>query len=252
MDAVQQANSGHPGAPMGMAEMAVAPCQPAVARPAASSARPCGWRCGCSRTTSRRCSCRGRSRQASQPTHDSIGLGEGGPTQQAVAHAASLRLIPNLEVGVTRSWSQYGCAAALGVGSFGESAPAPQVYQHFGLTTAALADLVQAIADEDPRHPRSSNGGRPANPVAQRRPGRHAGRHRQRDRRSRQPRAGVARRRASTGQRSHALDRRRRARADAETAGPGVPGKPGYRRPRPPSPTPSSTRCRRSPTMTGC
>jgi transketolase len=31
-------------------------------------------------------------------THDSIGLGEDGPTHQAVEHVASLRLIPNLEV----------------------------------------------------------------------------------------------------------------------------------------------------------
>ena len=31
-------------------------------------------------------------------THDSIGLGEDGPTHQSVEHAASLRLIPNLEV----------------------------------------------------------------------------------------------------------------------------------------------------------
>ena len=31
-------------------------------------------------------------------THDSIGLGEDGPTHQPVEHAASLRLIPNLEV----------------------------------------------------------------------------------------------------------------------------------------------------------
>jgi transketolase len=31
-------------------------------------------------------------------THDSIGLGEDGPTHQAVEHAPSLRLIPNLEV----------------------------------------------------------------------------------------------------------------------------------------------------------
>lgn len=31
-------------------------------------------------------------------THDSIGLGEDGPTHQAVEHAASLRLIPNLSV----------------------------------------------------------------------------------------------------------------------------------------------------------
>ena len=31
-------------------------------------------------------------------THDSIGLGEDGPTHQAVEHTPSLRLIPNLSV----------------------------------------------------------------------------------------------------------------------------------------------------------
>ena len=31
-------------------------------------------------------------------THDSIGLGEDGPTHQSIEHAASLRLIPNLDV----------------------------------------------------------------------------------------------------------------------------------------------------------
>jgi transketolase len=44
-------------------------------------------------------------------THDSIGLGEDGPTHQAIEHAASLRLIPNMEVWrpcdaaeTTRAW----------------------------------------------------------------------------------------------------------------------------------------------------
>ena len=60
MDAVQQANSGHPGAPMGMAEMAVAlwdrhlrhnPAQPALGRPrplravATAMRRCCSTRC---------------------------------------------------------------------------------------------------------------------------------------------------------------------------------------------------------------
>ena len=49
-----------------------------------------------------------------------------------------------VEAGVTRWWGQYGCSAALGVDQFGESAPASQVYDHFGLTAAKLADLVQA------------------------------------------------------------------------------------------------------------
>jgi transketolase len=37
-------------------------------------------------------------RQIAVYTHDSIGLGEDGPTHQSVEHAASLRLIPNLDV----------------------------------------------------------------------------------------------------------------------------------------------------------
>ncbi|MCC6201407.1 MAG: transketolase [Gammaproteobacteria bacterium] len=39
-----------------------------------------------------------RQRQVLVYTHDSIGLGEDGPTHQPIEHAASLRLIPNLDV----------------------------------------------------------------------------------------------------------------------------------------------------------
>jgi len=39
-----------------------------------------------------------RVRQVLVYTHDSIGLGEDGPTHQAVEHAATLRLVPNLDV----------------------------------------------------------------------------------------------------------------------------------------------------------
>jgi len=49
-----------------------------------------------------------------------------------------------VEAGVSRWWGQYGCSAALGVDQFGESAPASQLYDYFGLTAAKLADLVQA------------------------------------------------------------------------------------------------------------
>ncbi len=49
-----------------------------------------------------------------------------------------------IEAGVTRWWGQYSCAAALGVDSFGESAPAAQIYEHFGLTARSLAELVTA------------------------------------------------------------------------------------------------------------
>ena len=48
-----------------------------------------------------------------------------------------------VEAGVTRWWGQYGCCAALGVDSFGESAPAGDLAEHFGLSAEKLADLVQ-------------------------------------------------------------------------------------------------------------
>ena len=53
-----------------------------------------------------------------------------------------------VEAGVTRWWGQYGCAAALGVDSFGESAPGPAVFEHFGLDAERLADLVQRCCSE--------------------------------------------------------------------------------------------------------
>jgi transketolase len=52
-----------------------------------------------------------------------------------------------IEAGVTRWWGQYGCVAALGVDEFGESAPAAQVYEHFGLTARRLAEQVIACVE---------------------------------------------------------------------------------------------------------
>jgi transketolase len=49
-----------------------------------------------------------------------------------------------IEAGVTRFWGQYGCAAVLGIDTFGESAPAGDLFKHFGLTAANLADTVAA------------------------------------------------------------------------------------------------------------
>jgi transketolase len=62
-----------------------------------------------------------------------------------------------VEAGVTRWWGQYGCCAALGVDSFGESAPAGDLAAHFGLTAEMLADLVQVQCDDERRFARSSN-----------------------------------------------------------------------------------------------
>lgn len=60
---------------------------------------------------------------------------------------AVLGTLPRLgvEAGVTCWWSQYGCVSALGVDSFGESAPAADVFEHFGLTPETLAGRVQEI-----------------------------------------------------------------------------------------------------------
>jgi transketolase len=50
-----------------------------------------------------------------------------------------------VEAGVTDGWWKYGCAAVLGVDSFGESAPAPAVFKHFGLTADNLANVVRDV-----------------------------------------------------------------------------------------------------------
>ena len=68
--------------------------------------------------------------------------------RQDVAYRATvLGTLPRIgvEAGVTRWWGQYGCVAALGVDSFGESAPAPAVFEYFGLTAAKLVETVRGV-----------------------------------------------------------------------------------------------------------
>jgi transketolase len=69
--------------------------------------------------------------------------------QDAVYRAEVLGTLPRIgvEAGVTCWWGQYGCVAALGVDSFGESAPAPALFEHFGLTAAKLAARVREVLD---------------------------------------------------------------------------------------------------------
>jgi transketolase len=50
-------------------------------------------------------------------THDSIGLGEDGPTHQSVEHAASLRLIPNLDVWRPADTAETAAAWAAAIGT---------------------------------------------------------------------------------------------------------------------------------------
>ena len=52
-------------------------------------------------------------------THDSIGLGEDGPTHQSVEHAASLRLIPNLDVWRPADTAETVVAWTMALGNVG-------------------------------------------------------------------------------------------------------------------------------------
>jgi transketolase len=49
-----------------------------------------------------------------------------------------------VEMGATDGWWKYGCAAVVGIDTYGESAPAPVLFKHFGFTPENLADTVQA------------------------------------------------------------------------------------------------------------
>jgi transketolase len=50
-----------------------------------------------------------------------------------------------VEAGVTDGWWKYGCAAVVGIDSYGESAPAPALFKHFHLTADNLAATVQKV-----------------------------------------------------------------------------------------------------------
>jgi transketolase len=50
-----------------------------------------------------------------------------------------------VEMGSTDGWWKYGCAAVVGIDTYGESAPAPVLFQHFGFTPDNVALTVQAV-----------------------------------------------------------------------------------------------------------
>ncbi|MFT3718595.1 transketolase family protein [Pseudorhodoferax sp.] len=49
-----------------------------------------------------------------------------------------------VEMGVTDGWWKYGCAAVVGIDTYGESAPAPVLFKHFGFTPENVAATVRA------------------------------------------------------------------------------------------------------------
>jgi transketolase len=50
-----------------------------------------------------------------------------------------------IEAGVTDGWWKYGCAAVVGIDSYGESAPAPELFKHFKLTAPNLVAVVRKV-----------------------------------------------------------------------------------------------------------
>ncbi|MDH5205663.1 MAG: transketolase, partial [Hylemonella sp.] len=72
-------------------------------------------------------------------THDSIGLGEDGPTHQSVEHAASLRLIPNLDV--WRPADTAETAVAWAVALQNRNKPTALLLSRQGLPYAPKKDL---------------------------------------------------------------------------------------------------------------
>jgi transketolase len=69
--------------------------------------------------------------------------------QQDVAYKTSVLPagVPRIavEMGVSEGWWKYGCAAVVGIDSFGESAPAPVLFKHFGFTPENVADTVEQV-----------------------------------------------------------------------------------------------------------
>jgi transketolase len=47
-----------------------------------------------------------------------------------------------VEMGSTDGWWKYGCAAVVGIDTYGESAPAPVLFEHFGFTPENVAATV--------------------------------------------------------------------------------------------------------------
>jgi len=49
-----------------------------------------------------------------------------------------------VEMGVSDGWWKYGCAAVVGIDRYGESAPAPVLFRHFGFTVENVVATVRA------------------------------------------------------------------------------------------------------------
>ncbi len=66
--------------------------------------------------------------------------------KQSVAYKTTVlpKDLPRIavEMGSTDGWWKYGCAAVVGIDTYGESAPAPALFEHFGFTPENVAATV--------------------------------------------------------------------------------------------------------------
>ena len=53
-----------------------------------------------------------------------------------------------VEMGVSDGWWKYGCAAVVGIDTYGESAPAPVLFKHFGFTPDNVAATVVKVLNQ--------------------------------------------------------------------------------------------------------
>jgi transketolase len=53
-----------------------------------------------------------------------------------------------VEMGVSDGWWKYGCAAVVGIDRYGESAPAPVLFKHFGFTVDNVVATVRRVLEQ--------------------------------------------------------------------------------------------------------
>jgi transketolase len=70
------------------------------------------------------------------------------PEYQAAVLPADVPKVA-LEMGVTAGWWKYRCAAVIGIDSYGESAPAPVLFKHFGFTPENVAHIVSGVCKKN-------------------------------------------------------------------------------------------------------
>jgi len=85
-------------------------------------------------------------RVVSMPSTDTFDAQDADYRESVLPAAVTARVA--VEAGVTGLWAKYvGLdGQVIGIDTFGESAPAPEVYKHFGITAENVAKAVETVA----------------------------------------------------------------------------------------------------------